>query len=86
MTVQHLKDALITEGMMSTGIKEDLVRRLGERGLDEPPHSGQPTTKQLRFILYTWNHRRLSSRTQLGWSNVMTRLTASEWLARWKDA
>ena len=83
MTAQHLREGLVTEGLPTTGIKCDLVRRLGDRLGDEPPPNHIPTTRQLRYVLYTWRHRQVAGRTQLMWVHLATRSATSEWLARW---
>ena len=86
MTVQNLKDGLTAEGLPTSGIKCDLVRRLGARLGDEPPPSHLPTTRQLRYVLYTWRHKHLAGRTQLMWIHLATRTATSEWLARWNPS
>ena len=83
MTVQHLKDGLAAEGLPTSGLKSDLIRRLSPQLGDEPPGPHQPTTRQLRYILYTWRHRQLAGRTQLLWVHLASRSSTSEWLARW---
>ena len=49
MTVQNLRDGLTAEGLPTSGIKCDLVRRLGARLGDEPLPSHLPTTRQLQL-------------------------------------
>ena len=83
MTVQHLRDGLAAEGLPVSGVKSDLARRLGTQLGDEPPPSHLPTTRQLRYVLWTWRHFQLAGRTQLLWVNLATRPAVSEWLARW---
>ena len=86
LTVQALKDGLTHEGLMVSGVKSDLLRRLAPRlDLSEPPASERPTTKQLRYVLYAWRHRRLAGRTILLWSHLATRSAVSSWLHEWKD-
>ncbi|CAE7759843.1 RE1 [Symbiodinium necroappetens] len=85
MTVQHLRDGLAAEGLPVSGVKCDLVRRLGGQLGDEPPPVHLPTTRQLRYVLWIWRHLQLAGRTQILWINLATRTAASEWLARWKE-
>ena len=83
MTVQHLRDGLASEGLPVSGVKSDLTRRLGGQLGDEPPPAHLPTTRQLRYVLWTWRHFELAGRTQILWVNLATRSAVSDWLARW---
>ncbi|CAE7339861.1 RE1 [Symbiodinium sp. KB8] len=83
MTVQHLHDGLASEGLPVSGVKSDLTRRLGGQLGDEPPLAHLPTTRQLRYVLWTWRHFQLAGRTQILWVNLATRSAVSDWLARW---
>ncbi|CAE7494560.1 GIP, partial [Symbiodinium necroappetens] len=83
MTVQHLRDGLASEGLPVSGVKSDLTRRLGGQLGVEPPAAHLPTTRQLRYVLWTWRHFQLAGGTQILWVNLATRTAVSEWLARW---
>ncbi|CAE7478551.1 RE1, partial [Symbiodinium necroappetens] len=80
LTVQHLRDGLASEGLPVSGVKSDLTRRLGGQLGDEPPPAHLPTTRQLRYVLWTWRHFQLAGRTQILWVNLATRTAVSEWL------
>ena len=87
MTVERLKQALRFLGMPTTGIKVDLIERLGlQLGHEEPgAGSAQPTTKQLKFVLYIWRKRDLQGRTVLTWGDISTRTAISEWISQNKE-
>eukprot|EP00439_Symbiodinium_sp_Y106_P007460 s15125_g1.t1 len=78
MTVEALQQALRRTGHPVTGLKQDLVARLSpELDLREPgPGSMQPSTKQLKYVLWLWRERDLTGRVALKWEDVSTR-TAS---------
>ena len=87
MTTQHLREALVQEGLPVTGLKEDLINRLSPRlGTADRFPATVPTTRQLRYLLYIWRHRALSGRTQIRWATVSSRTTISAWIATWKEA
>ena len=87
MTVNHLREALTQEGLPISGIKDDLVLRLGARlGTEDSFPSSLPTTRQYRYLLYIWRHRRLAGRTQIRWNTLTSREVISAWISHWKDA
>ena len=87
MTVQHLREALTQEGLPVSGIKDDLVLRLGARlGTEDDFPAALPTTRQYKYLLYIWRHRRLAGRTQIRWNHLKSREVISAWIGHWKDA
>ena len=87
MTVHHLREALTQEGLPVSGIKDDLVLRLGTRlGTEDNFPSALPTTRQLRYLLYIWRHRRLAGRTQIRWNILTSPEVISAWISHWKDS
>ncbi|CAE7192611.1 unnamed protein product [Symbiodinium microadriaticum] len=58
LTVQRWHKSLTQDGMMTTGVKEDLIRRRFMRlGLGhDVPREHLPTTKQLKYVLRVWRH------------------------------
>ena len=80
MTTEYLREALRCVGAPVSGLKKDLIERLaaflGER---EPGAGGvQPTTKQLKYVLYIWRVRSLNGRCMLSWHDLATRSAVSE--------
>ncbi|CAE7478405.1 RE1, partial [Symbiodinium necroappetens] len=87
MTTQHLREALVHEGLPVTGLKEDLINRLTPKlGTADYFPATLPSTRQLRYLLYIWRHRGLSGRTQIRWATVSSRTSISAWIANWKEA
>ena len=87
MTVQHLREALTEEGLPVSGIKDDLVLRLATKlGTRDEFPATLPTTRQYRYMLYIWRHRRLAGRTQVRWNHLKSREVISTWISYWKDA
>ncbi|CAE7296882.1 RE1 [Symbiodinium sp. KB8] len=87
LTVEKLREALRFVGLPVTGIKTDLVDRLHPQlGVDEPgANSSQPTTKQLKYVLYLWRKRDLQGRISLSWQDIATRREISSWIYRHKE-
>ena len=88
MTVEALRESLRCVGLPVSGLKADLIARLAPvLGLREPgAGSMQPTTKQLKYVLWLWREKSLSGRCSLTWHDVATRSEISRWIARWKEA
>ena len=86
MTVEALQQALRRTGHPVTGLKQDLVAWLSpELDLREPgPGSMQPSTKQLKYVLWLWRERDLTGRVALKWEDVSTRTAISSWIAAYK--
>ena len=90
MTCESLKVGLRVEGLTVSGLKPDLVARLSVKLQPDPCFAvaGRqlPSDRQLRFVLWLWRHRRLQGRCQLEWADIFTRVSASNWISRWKEA
>ena len=83
MTCEHLREALRTEGLPVSGLKDDQARRLGLR-LSELVQSNQgPTPRQLRYILWLWRQHDLSGRYSLRYCEICDRRRISALIAQW---
>ena len=85
--VEELKAGLREEGLLLTGRKEDLARRLSTRidgPLDREP-STLPTVRQMKYVLWLWRNHKLAGKCLLGWEDVSRKDRLSQWLHRWKD-
>ncbi|CAE7439048.1 RE1 [Symbiodinium microadriaticum] len=87
MTVERLREALRFVGLPVSGIKQDVVDRLAPQlGYNEPgAGSTQPTTKQLKYVLYLWRRRDLQGRVVLTWPDIANRQEISSWIHRHKE-
>ena len=87
MTSEALKEALRCVGLPVSGLKVDQVTRLiPVLGVNEPrAGSSQPSTRQLKYVLWLWRHKSLSGRVTLEWHDVATRSEISRWIQRWKS-
>ena len=86
LTVEALQQALRRTGHPVTGLKQDLTARLSpELDLRQPgPGSMQPSTKQLKYVLWLWREKDLSGRVALRWEDISTRSAISSWIAAHK--
>ena len=73
MTCEHLKEGLRTEGLPTSGLKEDLNRRLGERLSTLMKSTSGPTIRQLRYVLWLWRSRDLSYKHSLRYHEIVDR-------------
>ena len=87
MTTEALKEALRCVALPVSGLKADQVMRLVPvLGVNEPrAGSSQPSTRQLKYVLWLWRNKSLSGRVSLGWHDVATRSEISRWIQRWKS-
>ncbi|OLQ10709.1 Retrovirus-related Pol polyprotein from transposon TNT 1-94 [Symbiodinium microadriaticum] len=88
LLVDELQKALRLQGLMVSGVKEDLISRLGEtlvHDFGELP-SRLPTDRQLRYVLWIWRHHDLKGRVLLKWEDISSRRVTSAWIERWKDS
>ena len=77
LTVDHLREGLRHEGLMTSGLKNDLSRRLADRLLTLMRANNGPTIRQLKYVLWLWRHGNVSGRYQLRWSDVNNRTRIS---------
>ena len=73
MTCEHLREGLRTEGLMTSGLKEDLTRRLGSRLADVMRLPSGPTCKQLKYVLWLYRTRDLSYKHTLRYYEIVDR-------------
>ena len=85
LTVDHLREGLRHEGLMTSGLKNDLARRLADRLISLMSTKHGPTTRQLKYVLWLWRHGNVSGRYQLRWSDVNNRTRISNFIHAWKD-
>ena len=85
LTVEHLREGLRQEGLVITGVKDDLTRRLADRLVSQVGISPGPTLRQLKYVLWLWRHGNVSGRYQLRWSDVNNRSRVSNFIHTWKD-
>ena len=85
LTVEHLREGLRQEGLMTTGVKDGLTRRLADRLVSQVGVSPGPTLRQLKYVLWLWRHGNVSGRYQLRWSDVNNRTRVSNFIHAWKD-
>ncbi|CAE7189867.1 TY5A [Symbiodinium sp. KB8] len=84
--VSELQKALRLQGLLVSGVKEDLVNRLSEVSLPsaiEIP-SYLPTERQMRYVLWIWRHHNLKGKVLLRWEDVSSRRSTSAWIEVWK--
>ena len=77
MTCEALREGLRTEGLPTSGLKEDQARRLGSRISELVDTAQGPTTKQMRYVLWLWRHRDLQGRHLLKYCEVADRTRIS---------
>ena len=85
LTVEHLREGLRQEGLMTTGVKDGLTRRLADRLVSQVGVSPGPTLRQLKYVLWLWRPGHVSGRYQLRWSDVNNRTRVSNFIHAWKD-
>ena len=85
LTIEHLCEGLRQEGLMITGVKDDLTRRLADRLVSQVGRTPGPTLRQLKYVLWLWRHGNVSGRYQLRWSDVNNRSRVSNFIHTWKD-
>ena len=85
LTVDHLREGLRHEGLMTSGLKNDLSRRLADRLVTLMRANNGPTIRQLKYVLWIWRHGNVSGRYQLRWSDVNNRTRTSNFIHAWKD-
>ena len=86
LQVSELQKALRLQGLLVSGVKEDLVNRLSEVSLPsaiEIP-SYLPTERQMRYVLWIWRHHNLKGKVLLRWEDVSSRRSTSAWIEVWK--
>ena len=79
LTVAKLQTGARLEGLPVTGIKNDLMDRLAPCFMDGGEE--QPTTKQLRYVLYIHARR---AQCKIKYENLRRKSIVSEWIAGWK--
>ena len=85
LTVEHLREGLRHEGLMTSGVKQDLTRRLADCLTTCVGISPGPTLRQLKFVLWIWRHGNVSGRYQLRWADINKRTRISAFIHAWKD-
>ncbi|CAE7233290.1 RE1 [Symbiodinium sp. CCMP2592] len=83
MTCESLKEALRTEGLAVSGLKDDQARRLGHRMMELADNSSSPTIRQLRYVLWLWRHKDMSGRHVLRYFEINNRERISALIAQW---
>ena len=84
LTCEELRAALRSQGVLTSGVKEDLVERLANF-FSPTSRADLPTCRQLKFVLWLWREKALRQRCLLRWTDVFTKTSVSAWLYRWKD-
>ena len=85
MTSEHLREGLRTEGLMTSGLKEDLTRRLRSRLADVMKLPSGPTIRQLKYILWLYRARDLSYKHALRYCEIVDRGRVSSLIHMLKD-
>ena len=85
MRCEELRTGLRYHGLTTTGLKEDLARRLSQVLLRPDTEHLAPTGKQLRYLLWLWRHRDLSGKVLLRLQDIATKEQASSTIHRWKE-
>ena len=85
MRVEELREALRLNNQPTSGLKEDLARRLSLTMSATMSTSTSPTMRQLRYILYLWRHKDLQGRVLLGWQNISSRAAISATIHAWSN-
>ena len=85
LTCDELRAALRSQGLLSSGLKEDLISRLAVVFSPMSERADLPTVRQLKFILWLWREKSLRQKCLLRWTDIFTKTSISQWLHRWKD-
>ena len=83
MTCECLREALRSEGLPVSGLKDDQARRLGARLAQLVQTDHGPTARQLRYVLWLWRDRDLSGRHTLHYYEVCEKRRISALIAQW---
>ena len=85
LTCEELKAALRSQGLLTTGLKDDLILRFSRSFSPESGRPDMPTVRQLKFLLWLWREKSLKQKCLLRWTDIFTKTAISQWLFRWKD-
>ena len=83
MTCECLREALRSEGLPVSGLKDDQARRLGARLAQLVQTDHGPTARQLRYVLWLWRDRDMSGRHTLHYYEVCDKRRISALIAQW---
>ena len=86
LTVEEQKIGLRPEGLMTTGVKEELAGRLATR-LMTVGQQGRvpPTVRQSKYALWLWRTKHLQGRCYLRYSDLCEKRSLSTWIGAWKE-
>ena len=86
LTVEEQKIGLRSEGLMTTGVKEELAGRLATR-LMTVGQQGRvpPTVRQSKYALWLWRTKHLQGRCYLRYSDLCEKRSLSTWIGAWKE-
>ncbi|CAE7245980.1 unnamed protein product [Symbiodinium sp. CCMP2456] len=85
MRCEEIKQALRQRSLPSSGLKEDIARRLSLELVGRVRENNGPTVRQLKYLLWLWRSRDLSGKTLLVWDQLQERSHASHTIHRWKS-
>ena len=85
LTCEELKAALRSQGLLTSGLKDDLILRLLPVFSLISERPDMPTVRQLKFLLWLWREKSLKQKCLLRWTDIFTKTAMSQWLFRWKD-
>ena len=80
-----LTEALRTEGLPVSGLKEDKTRRISARLCSLMITRSGPTVRQLKYVLWLWRVKSMSGRHALRYHEINDRGRVSSLIAQWKE-
>ena len=85
MTCEYLREGLRTEGLQTSGLKDDQARRLGSRLLEIVSLPSGPTIKQIKYVLWLWRTKDMSGRHVLRYHEINDKSRISALIHAWKQ-
>ena len=85
LQADFLTEALRTEGLPVSGLKEDKTRRISTRLSSLMTERSGPTVKQLKYVLWLWRVKKMSGRHSLRYHEINDRGRVSSLIAQWKE-
>ena len=85
MRCEEIRQALRALGLHTSGLKDDITRRLASELVARVHGPQGPTVKQLKYLLWLWRNRDLQGKTLLAWAQFENRADASRTIHRWKS-
>ena len=85
LQADNLTEALRTEGLPVSGLKEDKTRRISTRLCSLMTEKSGPAVKQLKYVLWLWRVKSMSGRHALRYHEINDRGRVSSLISQWKE-